>query len=178
LRSDIGHSLYLFARSWLLWLFYLRITPAQAIDLPQWLDLARWRDVRDWPFIPLPEVATDPNGDTTLGFLPVWLFTDDKKQIRRMFAPDLTYNPTLGLGGTLRFFSYPSNDTQWWVQINKRMKSFIEVGKVLEKPGVVKMLWAALERTPSDRFWPRPSSKNAWSGQGSYDLLSEPPFAC
>jgi hypothetical protein len=56
-----------------------RLTPALALDLPQWLDLARWQDPRDWPFLPLPEIATGPNGDTTIGFLPVWRFTDDKK---------------------------------------------------------------------------------------------------
>ncbi|MGE0683940.1 MAG: BamA/TamA family outer membrane protein [Candidatus Binatia bacterium] len=88
---------------------------ASAADPRSWFDLTRWRDPSDWPFIPLPEVATDPNGETTVGFLPVWLFTDDKKQITQMFAPDLTYNPTLGVGGTLRFFSYPSDDTQWYI---------------------------------------------------------------
>jgi hypothetical protein len=142
----------------LLWLFYLRITPAQAIDLPQWLDLARWRDVRDWPFIPLPKVATDPNGDTTLGFLPVWLFTDDKKQIRRMFAPDLTYNPTLGLGGTLRFFSYPSNDTQWYAVASAAQTIARDID-LFYSTGRTRQEWWSFdgrlryERDPTDRFF-------------------------
>jgi hypothetical protein len=93
----------------------INVTPAQSANPRPWFDMTRWRDPRDWPFIPLPEVATDPNGDTTIGLLPVWLFTDDKNQIRQMFAPDLTYNPTLGGGGTLRFFAYPSDDTQWYI---------------------------------------------------------------
>ncbi len=91
------------------------VTPVQSADMQSWFDLSRWRNPNDWPFLPLPEIATDPNGDTTIGFLPVWLFTNDKNQIRQMFAPDLTYNPNLGVGGTLRFFSYPSEDTQWSV---------------------------------------------------------------
>ncbi len=89
--------------------------PAWAIDFSQWFDAARWRNPQDWPFIPVPEIATDPNGDTTFGLLPVWLVTDNQKQIRQMFAPDLTYNPTLGWGGTVRWFSYPSEDTQWYI---------------------------------------------------------------
>ena len=99
----------------LLSLLYVNVTQARSADLRQWFNLTRWRDPHDWPFIPVPEVATDPNGDTTIGVLPVWLFTDDKKQIQRIFAPDLTYNPTLGVGGMLRFFSYPSEDTQWYI---------------------------------------------------------------
>jgi hypothetical protein len=34
----------------------------------------------------LPEIATDPNGDTTIGFLPARLDLDSQKQIRRMLA--------------------------------------------------------------------------------------------
>jgi len=116
------------------------VTPVQSTDLRQWFDLTRWRDPRDWPFIPLPEVATDPNGDTTMGLLPVWLFTDDKDQIRQMFAPDLTYNPTLGFGGTLRFFSYPSDDTQWYIvaggaeTIDRDIDFFYSTGRTRQKP--------------------------------------------
>jgi Omp85 superfamily domain len=142
----------------LLWLLYLSITPARAMDLPQWADLARWRDPRDWPFIPLPEVATDPNGDTTLGFLPVWLFTNDKKQIQRMFAPDLTYNPTLGLGGTLRFFSYPSDDTQWYI-VASAAETIARDIDLFYSTGRTRQDWWSFdgrvryERDPTDRFF-------------------------
>src|SRR5262249_24804245 len=91
------------------------VSSAWSADLLGWLDPARWRDPQDWPFIPVPEIATDTNGDTTIGLLPVWLFTDDKNQIQQIFAPDLTYNPTLGIGGTLRWLAYPSEDTQWYI---------------------------------------------------------------
>lgn len=140
------------------WLLSLDIMPARALDLPQWLDLTRWRSPQDWPFIPLPEVATDPNGDTTLGILPVWLFTDEQKQIRQMFAPDLTYNPTLGLGGTLRFFSYPSDDTQWYFvasaaeTIDRDIELFYTTGRTRQE------WWSfesrvRYERDPTDRFF-------------------------
>lgn len=128
------------------------------MNLPAWLDLAPWQNPKTWPFIPLPEVATDPNGDTTLGFLPVWLFTDNKQQIRRMFAPDLTYNPTLGLGGTLRFLSYPSDDTQWYIvasaaeTIDRDIDLFYSTGRTRQEwwsfDGRVRY-----ERDPTDRFF-------------------------
>ena len=56
--------------------------PAFAVDLPLWLNLAHWFDPRTSPFIPIPEIATDPNGGTTVGLLPVMLFTDARQQIR------------------------------------------------------------------------------------------------
>jgi len=142
----------------LLWLLCLGITPARALDLPQWADLTRWRDPQDWPFIPLPEITTDPNGDTTLGFLPVWLFTDDKKQIRQIFAPDLTYNPTLGLGGTLRFFSYPSDDTQWYL-LASAAETIARDIDLFYATGRTRQDWWSFEgrvryeRDPTDRFF-------------------------
>ncbi len=71
-------------------------------------------DPSSWPFIPVPEIATDPNGGTTIGILPVFLFTDTKNQIRDIFAPDINWNTTLGAGGNFRYLSYPSEDTNWY----------------------------------------------------------------
>jgi hypothetical protein len=68
-----------------------------------------------WPFIPVPEIATDPNGGTTIGILPVFLFTDNKDQIRDILAPDINWNTTLGPGGNFRYLAYPSEDTNWYV---------------------------------------------------------------
>ncbi|MGE0824436.1 MAG: BamA/TamA family outer membrane protein [Candidatus Binatia bacterium] len=123
-----------------------------------WFDLMRWRDPRDWPFLPLPEVATDPNGDTTVGFLPVWLFTDNQQQIRQMFAPDLTYNPTLGIGGTLRYFSYPSDDTQWYV-VASGAETIERDIDFLYSTGRTRQDWWSFdarvryERDPTERFF-------------------------
>ena len=67
------------------------------------------------PFLPIPEVGSDPNGGTTVGILPVWLHTDDKHEINRILAPDLTHNPYFGWGVHGRIFEYPSEDEQWSV---------------------------------------------------------------
>ena len=83
----------------------VRVSPAAAFDLT---------DPTSWPFIPVPEIATDPNGGTTVGLLPVFLFTDTQNQIRNIFAPDVNWNTTLGAGGTFRYLSYPSEDTNWY----------------------------------------------------------------
>src|SRR5579859_7889653 len=64
------------------------------------------------PFIPIPEIGTDPNSGTTYGFLPIFL-SSEKGQISRILAPDVTYNSELGYGGHFRIFSYPSEDEQW-----------------------------------------------------------------
>ncbi len=72
-------------------------------------------DPGSWPFIPVPEVATDPNGGVTYGVLPVWLFTDKHDEITSIFAPDINSNSTLGPGGNFRYLAYPSADTQWYV---------------------------------------------------------------
>ncbi|MGH8275216.1 MAG: BamA/TamA family outer membrane protein [Steroidobacteraceae bacterium] len=70
----------------------------------------------NWPFtlIPVPEVATDPNGGVTFGALFAFLFEDSQKQIQSIFAPDINDNTDLGPGGAVRYFSYPSEDTQWY----------------------------------------------------------------
>jgi hypothetical protein len=82
----------------------------------------QWFGPRTSPFIPLPEIAIDPNGGTTIGFLPVWLFTDANQQIRQILAPDLTHNATPGIGGTFRLLSYPSADRQWYVIVGAAEK--------------------------------------------------------
>jgi len=65
------------------------------------------------PFLPVPEIAQDPDSGTTVGILPVWLITDDQQRIRRIIAPDVLYNPNFGYGFHGRIFDYPSEDKQW-----------------------------------------------------------------
>jgi Omp85 superfamily domain len=73
-------------------------------------------DPHNWPFtlIPVPEVATNPNGGVTYGVLFATLFKGANGDIRYIFAPDINNNTDLGAGGTARFLSYPSADTQWY----------------------------------------------------------------
>jgi Omp85 superfamily domain len=102
------------------------VRPARAFNL---------MDPNSWPFIPVPEVATDPNGGTTVGLLPVVLFTDSKGQIRNIFAPDINTNTTLGVGGYFRYLAYPSEDTQWYVigggqqTIARKVDLYYETGR-------------------------------------------------
>src|SRR5258708_19759631 len=65
-------------------------------------------DPNSWPFIPVPEVATDPNGGVTYGVLPVWLFTNDKGDISSILAPDINSNSTLRPRGNFPHLPYPS----------------------------------------------------------------------
>jgi hypothetical protein len=65
------------------------------------------------PFLPVPEIAQDPDSGTTVGILPVWLVTDDEQHIRRIIAPDVLYNPNFGYGFHGRIYDYPSEDEQW-----------------------------------------------------------------
>ena len=74
---------------------------------------ARWFDISNSPFIPIPEIATDPNTGTIVGVLPVYLVTDENKQITRIYAPDVVYHSGLGVGANFRVLSYPSEDTNW-----------------------------------------------------------------
>jgi outer membrane protein assembly factor BamA len=73
----------------------------------------------DKSFIPIPEIITDPNEGTTVGFLGVILFLDDKDQIQYMLAPDARYNETKGFFPTLRFFGYPSATRRYSVVLGK-----------------------------------------------------------
>jgi hypothetical protein len=82
--------------------------------------LSLW-DPTTSPFIPIPEIGTDPNSGTTFGLLPVFLHSEHD-QISRIIAPDLTYNPDLGYGGNFRIFSYPSTDEQWSIVAGGKQK--------------------------------------------------------
>ena len=64
-------------------------------------------------FIPIPEIILDPNEGTTLGVLPVVLFTNEKDEIRYMLAPDFSYNRTREFFPRFRLFSYPTPTRRW-----------------------------------------------------------------
>jgi hypothetical protein len=56
-------------------------------------------DPNSWPLIPIPEVATDPNGGTTYGLMAVFLNHKPDGSVSSIIAPDVTNNGTLGPGG-------------------------------------------------------------------------------
>jgi hypothetical protein len=126
-----------------------------------WSTTARAFDLMDpgsWPFIPVPEVATDPNGGTTAGILPVFLFTDTKNQIRDIFAPDVNWNTTLGAGGTFRYISYPSEDTTWYAvfgaqqEIARKVDLDYQTGRTHQDLFTFEGRFF-FERDPTDRFY-------------------------
>jgi hypothetical protein len=84
--------------------------------------LARWFDPETAPFIPVPEIATNPNGGTTYGILPVWLRTDADHIIRRIIAPDFLHSPYFGLGFHARMYSYPSQDERWSLLVGAKQR--------------------------------------------------------
>lgn len=73
----------------------------------------RWYDPLTWPFIPIPEIMTDPDSGTTVGVLPTWLITNEHHQIDEIIAPDVQYNQYFGWGAHARILEYPSQDVQW-----------------------------------------------------------------
>jgi len=138
-------------------------SPARAFDL---------MNPSSWPVIPVPEVATDPNGGTTVGVLPVFLFTDTKDQIRDIFAPDINWNTTLGPGGNFRYLSYRSEDTQWYVEgggserIARQVDLDYEVGRTHQN------WWSFegrfyFERDPTERFFGL-GNRSAFGNQTNY----------
>jgi hypothetical protein len=111
-----------------------------------------------WPFIPVPEVATDPNGGTTAGILAAVLYTDSKNQITDIFAPDVETNTTLGPGGTFRFLSYPSDDTNWYATAGGQEKIARRVDLDYQTGRTRKEWWSFegrfyFEKDPTERFF-------------------------
>jgi hypothetical protein len=75
--------------------------------------LARWFNPATAPFIPVPEIAVDPDSGTTLGLIPTWVKTDENRNVSQIIAPDVLYNPYFGFGVHARIYSYASPDEQW-----------------------------------------------------------------
>lgn len=77
---------------------------------PSW---TKWFNPSTAPFIPVPEIAVDPDSGTTLGLIPTWVTTDENRDVRRIVAPDVIYNPYFGFGVHARIYEYSSSDEQW-----------------------------------------------------------------
>lgn len=75
--------------------------------------LSRWFNPATAPFIPVPEIAVDPDSGTTLGLIPTWVKTDENHNVSQIIAPDILYNPNFGFGVHGRIYSYASPDEQW-----------------------------------------------------------------
>ena len=127
-------------------------------DQWQWPSKFTVTDPGTWPFIPVPEVATDPNGGTTVGLLAAVLFTDSKSQITDILAPDAEVNTTLGAGGTFRYLSYPSEDTNWYATAGGQVKIARRVDIDFQTGRTHKRWWSFegrfyFEKDPTERFF-------------------------
>lgn len=91
--------------------------------------VSRWFNPATAPFIPIPEVAADPDNGTTVGLIPTWLKTDEQHDVRQIIAPDIIHNPYFGYGVHGRIYDYPSTDEQWSVigGIKQRVERSIDV---------------------------------------------------
>lgn len=72
-----------------------------------------WLNPLTWPFIPIPEIITDPDSGTTVGLLPTWLITNEQHHVDRIIAPDVQHNAYFGWGAHARILDFPSPDVQW-----------------------------------------------------------------
>jgi surface antigen Omp85-like protein len=88
------------------------IPPPPVVPASGW---GRWFDPATAPFIPVPLVGVDPDSGTTLGLIPTWVHTDANREINRIIAPDVLYNPYFGFGVHGRIYGYSSGDEQWSV---------------------------------------------------------------
>ncbi|HEY1314765.1 MAG TPA: BamA/TamA family outer membrane protein [Steroidobacteraceae bacterium] len=113
--------------------------------------LSRWFNPGTAPFIPVPEIAVDPDSGTTLGLLPTWIKTDDNHEIRRIIAPDIIYNPYFGVGVHGRIYGYTSEDEQWSVvsgiqeHVEREFEAEYQVGRLRQDR------WSFNTRVISDR---------------------------
>jgi hypothetical protein len=76
---------------------------------------SRWFNPATAPFIPVPEIAVDPDSGTTIGLIPTWVQTNANHEVSRIIAPDILYNPYFGVGVHGRMYTYTSADEQWSV---------------------------------------------------------------
>jgi hypothetical protein len=144
----------------LLYTTLLLVRPASAFSL---LDPSTWSGAlnpHDWPFdlFPVPEVATNPNGGVTYGVLLAFLFKDSQNQISSIFAPDVNNDTKLGFGGAVRYFAYPSADTQWYAltAAQEKITRVVDLNYATgrEREGRFSLEGRLyFERDPTDRFY-------------------------
>jgi Omp85 superfamily domain len=137
---------------------------------PGWL--ARWTDPGTAPFIPVPEIDTDPQSGTTLGMIAVVLRTNDRGEIERILAPDLFKSEYFGWGAGASVYDYPSEDTQWVVigDAKQRVERELDARYVTGETRREALSWsveADYERNGTPRFFGL-GNDSLYSNQTSY----------
>jgi hypothetical protein len=111
----------------------------------------RWFNPATAPFIPVPEVAVNPNSGTTLGLIPTWIQTNDEHEVRRIIAPDVLYNPYFGVGMHVREYVYSSKDEQWSVVAGIKERVEREFDAEYQKGRARQERWSISGSLVSDR---------------------------
>jgi outer membrane translocation and assembly module TamA len=91
-------------------------------------DWSSWINPSTAPFLPVPEIDTDPDSGNTIGLFPTVLQTDPRGRIERILAPNIYKNSYFGWGVGLSVYSYPSKETQWWLEsdIEQRVERTVD----------------------------------------------------
>jgi outer membrane protein assembly factor BamA len=111
------------------------VPPPPGPAKPAW---TKWFNPETAPFIPVPEIAQDPNSGLTLGLIPTWVSTDENHDVSRIIAPDLIYNPNFGVGVHGRIYAYESGDEQWSVdtgikeRVEREFDAEYQIGRLRE----------------------------------------------
>ncbi|HJS90885.1 MAG TPA: BamA/TamA family outer membrane protein [Steroidobacteraceae bacterium] len=119
---------------------------------------SRWFNPATAPFIPIPEVAADPDNGTTVGLIPTWLKTDAQHDIRQIIAPDIIHNPYFGYGVHGRIYDYPSTDEQWSLiggikqRVERSIDGEYQTGRLRDRRWSVN-LSALYDRDGTQRFY-------------------------
>src|SRR5215469_5935890 len=160
MRYWLGHMKRLLTLIAFLYAMLFLGMPARAFTL---LDPNAWPPAlnpHNWPFdlFPIPEVATNPNGGVTYGVLLAFLFKDKQNQISRILAPDINDDTVLGFGGTVRYFAYPSADTQWYALAGAQEKiaRTVDLNYATGRNRETSFSFEGrlyFERDPTDRFY-------------------------
>jgi len=88
-------------------------------------------------FVWLPAISTDPNTGPTYGILPVLVLADpEDKHIRHLMAPSVTYNELFGTTGTMRYYWYPTDDSQMFALASFSKDTNREVKLRYENPSL------------------------------------------
>jgi hypothetical protein len=132
--------------------------PQSEASTPPASGVAHWFDPANAPFIPVPEIATNPNGGTTIGVLPVWLRTDEDHIIRRIIAPDFLHSPYFGFGFHARMYSYRSQDERWSLLAGAKQRVEREFDAEYESGRLRERLWSfagslVYDRDGTPRFY-------------------------
>jgi Omp85 superfamily domain len=126
----------------------LPVAPPPPPSKPAW---TKWFNPATAPFIPVPEIAVDPDSGTTIGLIPTFVTTDENHNVSKIIAPDIIYNPYFGVGVHARIYSYSSADEQWSVvagikeKVERTFKAEYQIGRLRDQ------LWSITYNLTYDR---------------------------